>query len=279
MVLHRAAVALAAALATTSAAAAALAATPEPTRPPACNATMDTNPPVVQADAQFAADNGACWHKFAECLVNWKPDCSASCDAGRDDLSNTCYAAGATFCSVSGVNADPTTGVPLYAVTTNDCVVCDSGSLGDLTAYWRHTLCGAAYWQNASVCTVGVACDWDMPESQLWLIVGSVAGAAGFVLVLCAAAYCRMRHKQMLEDEAADDEDALFDELGDGTSSASSAAAAAAAGGGALGYSFGYGRTGDAPLLGGGSADPPAGGAGGGAEEDPAPYAFTYATR
>lgn len=263
-------------------AAAAAAAAPEPTRPPACNATMDSNPPVVAADAQFAADNSACWLKFAECLVKWRTDCSASCDAGRDDLSNTCYAAGATFCSVSGANVDPTAGVPLYQVATNDCVVCDSGSLGDLTAYWRRTLCGAEYWQNASVCSVGVSCDWDMPESQLWLIVGSVAGAAGFVLVLCAAAYCRMRHKQMLEDEAADDEDALFDELGDGTSSASSAAAGA--GGGALGYSFGYGggrAGGDAPLLGGAGADPSAGGpgGGGGAEEDPVPYSFTYAQR
>lgn len=241
-----------------------------PPPPGPCNVSSD-DPIIFQADAHFAYNNKDCWDKFRTCMQGEGP-CYNDCNSGASQLNDACYTDDANFCSVYGRNDDPDSGI-LFDVKSNDCLpaACDSPYNGQMLDIWKVRLCGDLW--NSSQCAISLDCDYENDvTSRVWLIVGSVCGAAGFVLVLCATAYCYMKRKELLE------EDELFEELESGEEGSGSSSgdhdvmdvAAAAAG-----YAFAnpHGGGGDVPSDSGDTRallD---------AAEDPVPYTYAQLPR
>lgn len=183
----------------------------EPALPQACNVTEADDPMIYGPDMHFRDQNRGCWETFRTCMSNGVGPCNSDCNAAVGDLNDACYAAAdASFCSVYGRNDDSKNGI-VYDFKSNDCLPasCDDSYNGAMLSVWKARVCGALW--NSSQCSIQLDCDYQNDvTSRTWLIVGSVCGAAGFVLVLCATAYCFMRRKELLEDEE------LFEELDEG---------------------------------------------------------------
>lgn len=184
-----------------------------PAFPQVCNITNDVAQSSYAAQLVFNDENSQCMSNFIACLQQGgsTASCSFSCTVDLDLLASDCLD---TFCEVSGYNSAPTTAnMPPFRFRTGMCIPesCDSDQHDALQAYLRYQLCGSAFFGTGDCDALILDCAYDVTPSQMWIIVGSVAGA----FALCMGGVClwwwcaRARGGDYGDEDDAQYEDAL----------------------------------------------------------------------
>lgn len=176
-----------------------------PSFPQVCNITNDVAQSSYAAQLVFNDENAQCMSNFIACLQQGgsTASCSFSCTVDLDLLASDCLD---TFCEVSGYNSAPTTAnMPPFRYRTGMCIPesCDSDQHDALQAYLRYQLCGSAFFGTGDCDAIILDCAYDVSPSQMWIIVGSVAGA----FALCMAGVCLWWYCARARAGGYDDED------------------------------------------------------------------------
>lgn len=189
--------------------------TAAPSFPQVCNVTNDVAQSSYAAQLVFDDENSQCVSNFQACLQQGgsTASCSFSCTVDLDLLASDCLD---TFCEVSGYNAAPSTAnMPPFRFRTGMCVPegCDADQHDALQAYLRYQLCGSGFYGTADCDAIILDCAYDVSPSQMWIIVGSVAGA----FALCMGGVCLWWWCSRARTGEYEDEDGHYEDAGSGS--------------------------------------------------------------
>ena len=179
-----------------------------PAWPPVCNLTANGLQPAVDAQAAFNAANDNCLSQFSQCLAaNRTSGCLGLCDAALAVLHDGCYAGGGTYCRITGFWRGSAV-LPAYQFESAQCVPsgCSSDVHDALQDAWRGAMCGDPAWMDPA-CALSLGCNYDLPSSSVWVIVGASVGAVLACFGTLAVCHWWTKRSRGSDDDDDDDDD------------------------------------------------------------------------